>query len=220
MEPVELTVDQGDELIVTFEVDDVEGDGIELKSDNPLVEVDLEDGEVRWTPGNEDVGELTFHLMLSDTVEPDSITTLNLSVVVHNVNDEMDNPVILSPSDSARFKHNESVTFEGSCHDPDTMHGQVLNYSWSSNISGHLGYGSNLEGRFLEAGIHEITLTVSDDDFRKSVSIEIIIDTPEENDPNGGGEVSDESSGLIPFLIVIIVVSIGAVSLLRRLRLA
>jgi hypothetical protein len=158
-----------------------------------------------------------------DVVSPGEKVVLNFIVEVENVNDPMDDPRIANPQPGYRFQANQSLTLLAVCTDPDTIHGQALNYSWSSNISGHLGYGSSLTLRLQDAGIHVITLTVTDGEFEKMRTVEIEIlpreDEPEPVIPNGNGHQEEQNYGLVlGIVVVLVIVGVGFFVVATRRR--
>ena len=64
----------------------------------------------------------------------------------------------------------------------------MLEFIWISNISGVLGTGTSLTVGLPDPGTHIITLTVSDGEFEKSVTLTLIIE------PMGIIEPSDAPS--------------------------
>lgn len=69
---------------------------------------------------------------------------------------------ISSPGDGASFDQDEDIPFEGSGEDPEdgTLTGDDL--VWESDINGEIGTGQSFTRGDLDAGNHEITLTVTD----------------------------------------------------------
>ena len=174
-ETIELAVLQDEILIINVVAFDVEGDDLLFRvSDNQVI-LDLTTGQMTFTPDNDDIGWLNFSLTVNDNVEPTKKIQANFSVMITDVNDPMDDPRIISPSDNDVYKWNESVGLRGVCIDPDEQHGQVLNFSWSSNRSGLLDYGPSINYRFKDSGLHQITLTVTDGDFEKTKLINISV---------------------------------------------
>ena len=64
-------------------------------------------------------------------------------------------------SNGDKFDISNSIVFDGnSSFDPDDK--DILKYSWISNTSGNLGFGSSIEMMLTDIGWHKITLTVTD----------------------------------------------------------
>jgi len=172
---IELGVTQGDTLTIDVLAFDVEGDDLLFRVSDTQVILDLTTGQMTFFPDNDDIGWLNFSMTVNDNVEPSKKIQADFSVLVLNVNDAMEPPRIISPSENDAYKWNESVGLRGVCIDPDEQHGQVLNFSWSSNQSGHIGYGPSINYRFTEPGHHIITLTVTDGEFVKERIINISV---------------------------------------------
>jgi hypothetical protein len=169
---VTFVTKQGEELVVEIGAMDPDGDAILYSSNSTLVDVDPETGQFRLLLGNDLVG--TTHVTIEVT-DGDASDFLYVIIEVGNINDPLGDPRIVEPEDTASFVVNESFRLLGACDDPDIIHGQVLNFSWASNVSGHLGYGPDLSVRLLEPGEHVITLTVRDPDFSKTASIRVFV---------------------------------------------
>jgi uncharacterized membrane protein len=133
----------------------------------------------------------------------------------------MDDPTIMTPDEGDRFKANQSISLIAICDDPDIKHGQVLNYSWVSNLTGQLGYGSSLSVRILEVGTHVITLTVNDGEFQKMATVTIVVEPREDITPpptNGhSGSEDPLNFGLIAVLIAVLVI-VGVVIFVARTK--
>jgi hypothetical protein len=189
---IEYTIKVGEELVIAYEVSDVEGDEVLASINTSVAELDEEAGEIRFTP--DEAGTLWFALRIWDVESPDVKVTLEFLITiepVEHVNRPMSDPTISRPGEGATFEVDEVFTLLAVCTDPDEEFGQVLNYSWASNLSGHLGYGSSLSLHLQDAGTHVITLTVSDGEFQKTATVTIVvkpIDVQPPPPPNGGDE--------------------------------
>jgi hypothetical protein len=224
--PITYKVRQGQLLVIAFQVLDVEGDDLVISTNSTLVQVDEDAMELRFQPGNEAVGTLRFQLRVRDVVSVDAKATLDFVVEVENENDPMEDPRIINPRDGDKFKVNVTFSLLASCQDPDTQYGQVLNFTWTSNVSGVLGYGSSLTVSLKEPGRHLITLTVRDPGFEKTTYVEIVVEQstkPDDPPPGPGGDDDGApagvgvSVGLIAAVLVIVVGAlVGVVAVARR----
>ncbi|MCK4969274.1 MAG: VCBS repeat-containing protein, partial [Thermoplasmata archaeon] len=201
-----LEVDQDETLVIEVLAFDVEDDDLLFRVTTTQVSLDLSNGWLEFSPTNDNVGWLNFSLSVNDNIDLDDKMWANFTVLVLNINDPVDVPRIISPSDGMTYKWNESVGLRGVCTDPDTKHGQELTYSWTSNVSGDLGIGQNINFRFTESGAHQITLTVSDGVTSEQILINITVSAepvpPPPPPPNG------EETGLSMVLLLGIVVAI------------
>ncbi|MCJ2540363.1 MAG: Ig-like domain-containing protein, partial [Candidatus Thermoplasmatota archaeon] len=216
-ETIELAVLQDEVLIINVVAFDVEGDDLLFRvSDNQVI-LDLTTGQMTFTPDNDDIGWLNFSLTVNDNVDPTKKIQANFSIIITNVNDPMDDPRIISPSDNDGYRWNESVGLRGVCIDPDEQHGQELNFSWSSNRSGHLDYGPSINYRFKDSGLHQITLTVSDGDFEKTKLINISVGN-EPIPPPPPKPKDDEGIPMWMILLAVLVVVGAVVALMVVMR--
>jgi hypothetical protein len=213
-DPIVFNIMQGETLEISFSVFDVEGDGTLLSVNTSKVVLDLENNKIVFAPDNEAIGMLRFGLTLTDDVSPDQKVVVNFEIMVMNLNDPMADPRITSPELGSKFEANQTFSLVALCDDPDIPYGQVLNFSWSSSISGHLGYGSSLTISLLESGFHDITVTVTDGEFTKTdtrrveIEPEVIIEPPPDDDDD------DDKKGLPVALTVgaiAIIVIVGVV---------
>jgi hypothetical protein len=136
----------------------------------------------------------------------------------------MEEPTIVSPESGTTFKANQTVRFEGECYDPDLRNGQVLNLTWSSDISGVIGYGPSFELEGMIPGNHTITLTVRDGEYTMSTNVRINVVSMESSggDDDGDGPSVGGGTGalmiiVIVLVLVIIVVDVAIVAR-RRMR--
>ncbi|MGA1821630.1 MAG: pectinesterase family protein [Thermoplasmatota archaeon] len=147
-----------------------------------------------------EMGNFTVHYndtMLSQTVMIDVIP----------VNDAPTDLRIEIPSDPVT--EGEIFAINGSAYDPDIPFGDLLTYSWSSNLSGFLGSSPTIYVN-LTAGYHLITMNVSDRSGEGgSVSIDLVVMgipgdddntiTPDnDTDPGDNNTVPDDDNSTIP----------------------
>jgi len=219
--PIEITIKQGGLLSIDVLVLDEEGDELIFDTNNTLIDLDGITGSIRWTPDNDMVGTLRFSLSVWDTVTPSEKVTIHFVVEVENENDPMSDPSITSPTGGASYEENILFSLIAICTDPDTVYGQILNYSWSSNLSGHLGYGSSLNIALTDVGTHVITMTVTDGGFEKRATVTVVItakDVVEPPPPNGNGGTEEPLNYALIVGIVAAIVILGVVLLIARTR--
>ncbi|MEA3558684.1 MAG: hypothetical protein U9R75_05455, partial [Candidatus Thermoplasmatota archaeon] len=91
--------------------------------------------------------------------------------------------------------------FYACAEDPDLEYGDGLEFTWTSNISGEIGVGSSINVS-LPVGIHNITLTASDNEgMGSSCSIDVNI--------RGVDDFNvDDPEGAIPLWIIVLIVSL------------
>jgi uncharacterized membrane protein len=213
-DPLVYTMKQGETLVIRYDVADVEGDEVQALVNTTAVTLDEVARTITFAPGNDAVGTLRFGLRIWDVISPSEKISLNFVIIIENENDPMDEPSITSPWSGETFKVNQSFSLHGRCDDPDVPLGQVLEFVWTSNMSGELGRGSSITVALLEPGTHEITLTVSDPDYTKSTMIVLYIEPKEVVGPPDDEDPIDSPEGtnwlMIAGILVALVV-IGAV---------
>ncbi len=132
-------------------------------------------------------------------------------ITVAPVNDPPNYIEILTPIDGYNIKEGEYLTFNGAGDDPDVPYGDKLTFEWSSNISGVLGEGVELENVSLIPGVHLITLEVTDE-AGESVTAEIQIKCTKEDETtkDKDGETKpakrEDNSGVIIVALIIIAI--------------
>ncbi|MGA1820442.1 MAG: hypothetical protein ACMUHU_05470 [Thermoplasmatota archaeon] len=172
----ETSVTQGEWLHMTVRSYD-SSDG-----DNVFVINDIEDQVPGVQPGvnymimpngsfelwatNDMVGSHTITVEASDGIAVVN-TTFILNVV--NVNDEPRIPGIMIDPDRVSFMENEMITLRGQCDDPDLPWGDMIAYSWMSDLDGPIGSSCEIEV-MLTPGSHIITLEVTDSSGLKNTS--------------------------------------------------
>ena len=217
-QPIVYAIKQGQHLVIKVVALDVEGDELQFSVNSTIVECDAATGEIRFQPDNDEVGTLRFCLRVWDAVSPSVKVPLNFTVGIENVNDPMGDPRITNPRPGDRYKANASLSLIGVCTDPDMPYGQVLNYTWTSNISGLLGWGSSLQVRLLQPGTHHIMLKVTDGEFERTVSVDVVIEPKDPDvippDPDDGDDPGHPGEGITStwLILLAIIVAVGAVS--------
>ena len=200
-DPLVFNIMQGETLTIQPNVVDVEGHELLFDVNTTAVEVDGRTGEITFEPDNDAIGTLRFALSVWDIVSPNVKVKMNIEIVVVNANDPMDDPSITNPEDGASYTVNQTFFLTGVCYDPDTPLGQLLNYTWTSSLSGTLGYGNTLTLSIDRGGVHTITLTVTDGEFQKTAILtleivpESIIDPEPGPDPNTDPDDPTQSTG-------------------------
>jgi hypothetical protein len=145
---------------------------------------------VSFSGHGEDIGEVIAYNWRSDRdgflSNEESFNTMDLSSGIHTIYFSVQNDhEVWSQEVSQELRVNgapqafidsispnpalegEDVVFEG--HGVDD--GGIINYSWSSSINGHLGYGAQIVANQLSKGIHEISFSVQDNDLIWSLAV-------------------------------------------------
>jgi hypothetical protein len=99
-----------------------------------------------------------------DNHENEGVASAARQFTTTEVHNQAPTATISAPGDHSTFSHGELISFYGSGNDPeeDALSGRSL--VWSSSINGRIGTGTSLGTRYLSAGTHTITLTVTNSD--------------------------------------------------------
>lgn len=140
----------------------------------------------------------------------------NVTVIVYPVNDA---PLRVSIISEPSYYEGRDQNVEATAFDYDTPYGDILTYRWESNISGVIGNGRSIN-LSLKAGIHLVTVTVTDSEgLSTSASKEIEI-LPEEIEEDPVDDEDDEDLlvflVIIPVLILVLVVIVVYVIFKKR----
>jgi len=171
-------------------------------------------------PTNSMVGEYDIKFIVRDPDRAKAETAMKL--YIENVNDPPTNVIITEPVNNTQVTPGTNITLKASADDLDIIHGDILTYSWSSNISGDLGTGEELSDVSLPEGVHMITLTVTDSamvSVQKVVVVTVassVLPGGTDGDGTDGTGDSDDttdtggksSGGINLFLILVIIIVI------------
>ena len=214
---IEYTIMQGETLVIRYTVADEDGDEVLATVTSLAVEHDEVARTITYAADDDEVGTITFTLSISDVISVSDKVTIDFVINVKDRNDPMGDPHITSPEPGATFKANNSFMLASACDDPDVPLGQVLNYTWESDISGLLGFGPSLMVSIAEAGTHVITVTVRDPDFSASATITVVIEPRDDvtppPPPDNGNDPVGSNWGLVAVIIAVLVI-VGAVLVL------
>ncbi|MCK5559182.1 MAG: hypothetical protein KAJ51_01255 [Thermoplasmata archaeon] len=214
---IEIRTDEDEWLNLTVNAYDIDGDTLTYstnRTDNigtdDLNNLFIEGNIISYLPTNDDVGFLTINVTVSDN--NGSKIYQNLELEIRNTNDP---PAvkIKYPSEGSQFKTTDFINFTCEWSDIDfnvPEPTERLEFTWFTNhTKSRIGQGESLINITLEAGYHQITLEVKDDDgLNASDSINITIKSPPP--PQDTGKVKTETEDLwwVILIIVIIIVMI------------
>ncbi len=217
--PIHLMAVQDEVLFINITVLDIEDDALVFSTSTQRVSIDV-NGSIRFVPTNDDIGTLTFEVVAMEERYPTMRSSVNITLDILNVNDPMTSPVIISPQNGTRFASNQSFWLNATCTDPDERHGQALNYTWASNRTGIIGWGPSLRVGALGSGLHNVTLTVSDGEFQRTASVEILVEEPvtPPPPPPPDGEEAAFPTLLAGVLLLIVIAAVVVIVLVLRAR--
>ena len=173
--------------------------GFSYSGSNNLSVTILPTGFVRLVPKANWSGSESLTFYANDTFYQVSDS---INVTVNPVNDAPFDPTIDIIAENKSLTEGYNLTLIGNASDVDLPYGDVLNYKWSSNLTGELGESQEINIS-PQAGFHKITLNVTDSAGAwvvKSKNIEILPRTEDENDTNGdtndtNGKNNDTGNG-------------------------
>ncbi len=151
--------------------------------------IDRNTGFMSYLAQNDHVGEWNITIR----VEDDEFEPRNMSfwLSVINVNDPPENKGILGVSDEQNFFVKDVVTFEANpADDPDSMHGQTLNYTWYVDDV-VVGTTDTYNYKFEREGTVKITLMVDDGEYYVNETFNITVLS---HDSAGGKHTSTEDA--------------------------
>jgi hypothetical protein len=162
------------------------------------VSLDPNTGSVTLEPEADWSGEEVITFWAEDRT---ARTSHNITVEVTPVNDAPGPAKITSPDDGEELDWGRMVTFTGECPDADEPYGEILTFTWTSDIDGELGTGETIEDVLLSEGTHGITLTVTDLERASAeaqLTITVLPDPDKDSDDDGIPDWWEVEKGLDP----------------------
>ncbi len=155
------TATEGISFYYDINASDQENDTLEFSNNNTgLFEIDPNTGVISFTPTNDDVGNHSINISVTDN---NSITSSVIVLSILNVNTP---PYIVSYSPlnlTPNTAENLSLQFNVTADDDDLIHGDTLNYTWYLDSVFQSSNQSWLyEPGFTSAGFRNVTVVVSD----------------------------------------------------------
>ncbi|MDD5086658.1 MAG: Ig-like domain-containing protein [Candidatus Nanoarchaeia archaeon] len=140
---------------------DLENDTLTFSNNNTdLFEIDSNTGVISFTPTNDDVGNHSINISVTDN---SSITSSVITISILNVNTP---PYIVSyiPLNlTPNAAENSSLQFNVTADDEDIIHGDVINYTWYvDSVIQSFNHSWVYEPDFASAGFRNVTVVVSD----------------------------------------------------------
>lgn len=222
--PMELEMDEGTELWFDILVEDEDSSTFLYSVSSQWNGVTVfANGTLRVIALVDEVGEYFVTVSIDDG--DGGTDSIDMAIVVKNVNDPPDDPVLLDPNNHTMVEEGTNITFSVDVRDPDLMYGQVLMVTWVSNVSGVIRtLTSDVELSFvtdvLPVGEHTITVKVSDGEFERTAWMRLTVleryvpPPPEEEEPN----LLTEPAGIAAILIVVVLVIVVIAILLAKNR--
>ncbi len=219
--PPDISVEEGMVIFIDIGAEDKrDGEAVHVQMINGIPGMvegknlfSYPNGSFYFIPDNAMVGRHTIGFSVSDGI--DTIQD-SFNITVENVNKPPSRPVISMENEMLVVTEGDPIKITAYSDDEDLIWGDELIYSWISSLQGELGVGANVT-LSLEAGIHEITVTVSDNEKAHNattITLEVL-ERPSESGSVMRTWLLYTISSLIPLLIGI-GVGILIIFLVRR----
>jgi len=157
---------------------------------NINVIIHQKNGTVILIPQKDWNGHETLTFYADDGLFEAIFDTITITVI--SVNDPPDIPEIIKPKNDTKINEHEAIDFIGECNDPDLPYGDVLIFTWSSDIIGKIGNGENLNDIIIPTGKHKITLEVCDKEGETTINF-IYISILKKPKIDNDGDLIDDS---------------------------
>lgn len=205
--PLKVYVDEGSTETYLIRVHDVDSTEFIYRCTGWDGAVAKPDGTVEFRAEHGEVGQFRATIEVED--EGGRTASMDVDIVVENVNDPPDAPIVLSPAYGAVYDPGQIITFRAMVHDDDVDLGQVLKVSFISNVSGVLRTivtegAAEFTLADLPPGRHLITVVVTDG--RYSASSETVLDVTGTPAPPPVTTRTDE--GVDPVLVLLAAASL------------
>lgn len=154
-----LEINENEKLELPLNVNDPEGDSVNISAESLPKGSKLEDNIFTWTPGydtiNADYGVFTVTFEASDgNLE----TIKQVNITVYNVN-RPPKITAASPGKSITINQTQKLKFEVVAEDPD---GDELTYTWKFGLLEQYKSGAAMVRQFTSPGVKEVKVIVSD----------------------------------------------------------
>jgi len=210
----------GDELYLEVHASDPNDDELEYRATSAWGTVNISKrGTLHVVAREEDIGPHLVSVVVDD--DRGGTAYMKLTFYVRN-RPEPPGPIeVFAPKNNSRWKEGEEISFTVKVDDPDIDHGEVLNVTWTSDVTGPLGTMgtqemANLRRSNLPVGTHRITITVSDGTFERKETL--VITVVERDEPSPPPDTSALWLYLLFAVIFLMMVAIGYVAGTRGVR--
>jgi hypothetical protein len=119
---------------------------------------------------------------------------------------------IFSPKNGSVCKEGDRVVFTVKVTDPDIVHGEVLEVTWTSNASGHVGNSgatstATISNAQLPVGKHRVFIVVSDGTYESHAYVDLTV--VERDDPVPPPDPSRLWLYIVFAIIFVMMIAIG-----------
>jgi hypothetical protein len=205
--PLQVYVEENTTTFYDIQVHDVDSTVFAYSTDGWDGAIAHMNGTLEIRPDHGEVGTFTADIIVED--EGSRRAVMELTVVVENINDPPEVPVILRPVNGTVLTVGSLVRFEVTVNDPDIAFGQTLNVTFISNATGVLktlrtsGLAS-FSYAGLPPGVHRISVLASDGRYSSNTWVEVTVMQPSLPPPvtTSGGEEYDPIIYLIAAILL------------------
>ena len=220
--PYNLSIEEGTSLWLPVHAVDEDDTAFDINVTSAYRGITAsEGGMVYITARTGDIGTYTALITVKDSSS--AAATTSLTVHVTNVNDAPSGLKLLLPINRSSVVAGSNVTFSVEATDPDTVYGQLLTVSWTSDISGALNSTTSKDTfaftrSDLPLGKHIITVTVTDGEYSLSSTLELTV--VEAYVPPDDDEESQFQLGTPLIAAIVIVLALVVVGVVMFLAMA
>jgi hypothetical protein len=195
--PDQTLLEDGEASLINLTEFFSDPDGDDLSYNHDFVSnlsIQFSEHSMRIWPLENWSGKETITLRVNDS---DTEIEISFNVTVEPV---PDSPEIINIDYNGTMNHNETQYVSVEVQDPDEPYGDTINITWTSNISGVVGYGERVFISLIE-GTHEISVQVEDSFGLASIrSIIIWVEgdtTPIDDPDNDTGDDDDTDDDVV-----------------------
>jgi hypothetical protein len=211
--PLSILMKEGTELWFTILVEDEDNTDFYYSVDTLWEGVEVfPNGTLHVKAEKGEIGSYTTLLRVDD--RNGGFASLPIDIEVVDVNDPPSTPLILRPVNHTIVEEGTNVTFAIDTTDPDLIHGQLITVFWTSNLTGvimTLTSDEDLEFTTddLPAGVHRITITVTDGEFQRVSWLELtVIEKPVPPEPRDDANFLSEPTGIATIIIAVVLATL------------
>ena len=167
-------------------------------------------GTLHLVATRDDIGMHIISVMVDDRLG--GIDTMKMQVQVTNAKEPPGPVEIFSPKNGSVWKEGDRVVFTVKVSDPDIVHGEVLEVTWTSNASGHVGNSgatstATISNAQLPVGKHRVFIVVSDGTYESHAYVDLTV--VERDDPVPPPDPSRLWLYIVFAIIFVMMIAIG-----------
>jgi hypothetical protein len=218
--PVLITMEEGEDHYFDVSASDPNGDTLTFSILGTWEGASISElGTLRIKATRDDIGMHIISVMVEDG--KGGLDTMKVRIHVTNAKEPPEPPEVFSPKNGSVWKEGEEIAFTVKVSDPDIIHGEVLQVTWSSNITGTIGTMGTTEMATLTysnlpVGDHRIFIEVSDGKYKRLTFIDITV--VERDEPGPPPEQSRLWLYIVFAVIFVMMIAIGFYAGTRGVR--